>query len=77
MRTKVGEEHCPLAQLPVTTAGEKMSKSLGNSLLVTEVVKRVRPVELRFYLGSAHYRSHIEFSEGALEDEERLAALAG
>ncbi len=52
----------------VTTAGEKMSKSLGNSLLVTEVVKRVRPVELRFYLGSAHYRSHIEFSEGALGD---------
>ena len=52
----------------VTTAGEKMSKSLGNSLLVTEVVKRVRPVELRFYLGSAHYRSHIEFSEGALAD---------
>ncbi|HYN56744.1 MAG TPA: cysteine--tRNA ligase [Motilibacterales bacterium] len=52
----------------VTTAGEKMSKSLGNSLLVTEVVKRVRPVELRFYLGSAHYRSHIEFSEGAMAD---------
>ncbi|MGB7979988.1 MAG: cysteine--tRNA ligase [Candidatus Nanopelagicales bacterium] len=52
----------------VTTAGEKMSKSLGNSLLVTEVVRRVRPVELRFYLGSAHYRSHIEFSEEALTD---------
>jgi cysteinyl-tRNA synthetase len=52
----------------VTTAGEKMSKSLGNSLLVTEVVKRVRPVELRFYLASAHYRSHIEFSEEALAD---------
>ncbi len=52
----------------VTTAGEKMSKSLGNSLLVTEVVKRVRPVELRFYLAGAHYRSHIEFSEGALAD---------
>jgi cysteinyl-tRNA synthetase len=52
----------------VTTAGEKMSKSLGNSLLVTEVVRRVRPVELRFYLASAHYRSHIEFSEEALAD---------
>ena len=52
----------------VTTSGEKMSKSLGNSLLVTEVVKRVRPVELRYYLGSAHYRSHIEFSEEALAD---------
>ncbi len=52
----------------VTTAGEKMSKSLGNSLLVTEVVQRVRAVELRFYLASAHYRSHIEFSEEALAD---------
>ncbi len=52
----------------VTTAGEKMSKSLGNSLLVTEVVKRVRPVELRFYLAAAHYRSHVEFSEEALAD---------
>ena len=52
----------------VTTSGEKMSKSLGNSLLVTEVVKRVRPVELRFYLAAAHYRSHIEFSEEALAD---------
>ena len=52
----------------VTTAGEKMSKSLGNSLLVTEVVKRVRPVELRFYLAGAHYRSHQEYSEDALRE---------
>ena len=52
----------------VTTAGEKMSKSLGNSLLVTEVVKRVRPIELRYYLGSAHYRSMLEFSYEALEE---------
>jgi cysteinyl-tRNA synthetase len=50
----------------VTTSGEKMSKSLGNSLLVDEVVQRVRPVELRYYLGAAHYRSHIEYSEEAL-----------
>ena len=42
----------------VTTRGEKMSKSLGNSLLVAEVVQRVRPVELRYYLVAAHYRSH-------------------
>jgi cysteinyl-tRNA synthetase len=52
----------------VTTAGEKMSKSLGNSLLVSEVARRVRPVELRYYLLAAHYRSHIEFSETALAD---------
>jgi len=52
----------------VTTSGEKMSKSLGNSLLVSEVVKRVRPVELRYYLVAAHYRSSVEFSFEALEE---------
>jgi cysteinyl-tRNA synthetase len=52
----------------VTTAGEKMSKSLGNSLLVSEMVKRVRPVVLRYYLGAPHYRSHIEYSDAALEE---------
>jgi cysteinyl-tRNA synthetase len=52
----------------VTTAGEKMSKSLGNSLVVTEVAKRVRPIELRWYLASAHYRSNLEFSDGALQE---------
>ncbi|MFM7599528.1 MAG: cysteine--tRNA ligase [Actinomycetota bacterium] len=52
----------------VTTSGEKMSKSLGNSLLVSEVVQRVRPVELRYYLGSAHYRSMLEFSDEAMSE---------
>ncbi len=52
----------------VTTSGEKMSKSLGNSLLVTEVAKRVRPIELRWYLASAHYRSNLEFSDSALQE---------
>ncbi len=52
----------------ITTSGEKMSKSLGNSLLVSEVVKRVRPVELRFYLVAPHYRSHVEFSFEALAE---------
>lgn len=52
----------------VSTAGEKMSKSLGNSLLVSEVVQRVRPVELRYYLGASHYRSTIEYSEPALAE---------
>jgi cysteinyl-tRNA synthetase len=52
----------------VTTAGEKMSKSLGNSLLVTEVAKRARPIEVRWYLASAHYRSNLEFSDSALAE---------
>ena len=49
-------------------AGEKMSKSLGNSLLATDVLTRVRPAELRYYLVQAHYRSMLEFSEEALDE---------
>ena len=52
----------------ITTAGEKMSKSLGNSLLIPEVLKRVRGIELRFYIVAAHYRSHVEFSFEALDE---------
>ena len=52
----------------VTMSGEKMSKSLGNVLSVPNVLTQVRPVELRYYLGSAHYRSMLEYSEDALQE---------
>jgi cysteinyl-tRNA synthetase len=52
----------------ITTSGEKMSKSLGNSLIVPEVLKKVRGIELRYYMVAAHYRSHVEFSFEALDD---------
>lgn len=52
----------------VTMAGEKMSKSLGNVLSVPTMLELVRPVELRYYLGSAHYRSVLEYSEAALTE---------
>ena len=52
----------------ITTAGEKMSKSLGNSMLIPSVLERVRGIELRYYMVSAHYRSHVEFSFEALDD---------
>ena len=52
----------------VTAAGEKMSKSLGNSLLVEEVIRRIRPVELRYYLVGSHYRSMLEYSDDAVRD---------
>ena len=52
----------------VTASGEKMSKSLGNSLQVHELLKSVRGIELRWYLGSAHYRSMLEFSHEALAE---------
>lgn len=50
----------------VTMAGEKMSKSIGNVLSLDALP--VRPVELRYYLGSAHYRSVLEYSPEALEE---------
>ncbi len=52
----------------VTAAGEKMGKSLGNALAVEEVLKHVRPVELRYYMVAAHYRSMVEFSYEAITE---------
>ena len=49
-------------------SGEKMSKSLGNSLLVDAMISEVRPAELRYYLGQAHYRSEMEYSPEALAE---------
>lgn len=52
----------------VTLSGEKMSKSLGNTLAIPAMLSRVRAVELRYYLIGAHYRSAIEYSDGAVEE---------
>ncbi|MFJ3536531.1 cysteine--tRNA ligase [Streptomyces sp. NPDC090109] len=58
----------------VTMSGEKMSKSLGNSVLVSEMVKNWRPIVLRYYLGTPHYRSMIEYSEESLREAESAFA---
>ena len=52
----------------VNLTGEKMSKSVGNYLLVHEMVKRIRPIVLRYYLLAPHYRSEIEYSDEALDE---------
>jgi cysteinyl-tRNA synthetase len=52
----------------VGLSGQKMSKSLGNTLNVADMLTRVRPPELRYYLGQAHYRSVLEYSDEALEE---------
>jgi cysteinyl-tRNA synthetase len=54
----------------VTIGGEKMSKSLGNSLMVSEITKTVRPIALRYYLSAVNYRSTIEYHEGSLPEAE-------
>lgn len=52
----------------VTQAGAKMSKSLGNSLLVSEVLARYPAPALRLALAGVHYRSMLEYSDGVLDD---------
>jgi len=46
----------------VTQGGTKMSKSLGNGLLVSQVLAEHRPAVLRFALATVHYRSMIEWT---------------
>lgn len=54
----------------VNVAGQKMSKSLGNSILVSDVLTNSNALALRYYLGSAHYRSVLDYNEGVLEEAE-------
>ena len=54
----------------VNVNGQKMSKSLGNSVYAAELLAQTRPVVLRYYLGSAHYRSTIDFTDGSLAEAE-------
>ncbi|UNS97671.1 cysteine--tRNA ligase [Streptomyces tubbatahanensis] len=58
----------------VTMSGEKMSKSLGNSVLVSEMVKQWRPLVLRYYLAGPHYRSTIEYSPESLREADAAFA---
>ncbi len=62
----------------VRVGGEKMSKSLGNSLVVDEVLRTTRPLVLRYALAGAHYRSVIEYGPQTLADAEgALARVEG
>ena len=52
----------------ITTAGEKMSKSLGNSLLVPRCSSACAASSCGSTWSAAHYRSHVEFSFEALDE---------
>ncbi|WP_091288220.1 cysteine--tRNA ligase [Amycolatopsis xylanica] len=52
----------------VTLSGEKMSKSLGNTVAMPAMLAKYRAPELRYYLIQPHYRSNIEYSDGALSE---------
>ncbi|MCF8068797.1 MAG: cysteine--tRNA ligase [Desulfobacterales bacterium] len=47
---------------------EKMSKSLGNFLMIKDVIKRYHPEVVRFFLLSNHYRSPIDFTDKAMDE---------
>ena len=62
----------------VTQSGAKMSKSLGNGLLVSEVLERHPAPALRLALAQVHYRSMLEFSDATMDDAVATwARLAG
>ena len=52
----------------LTVNGEKMSKSVGNVVLLSDLLEKARPVEVRYYLGAVHYRSIIDYSDAALAE---------
>ncbi|WBU37843.1 cysteine--tRNA ligase [Homoserinibacter sp. YIM 151385] len=52
----------------VNVEGQKMSKSLGNSVFAAELLGAARPIVLRYYLASAHYRSTIDYQTGSLAE---------
>ena len=54
----------------VNIDNEKMSKSLGNFFTIREVLEKYRPEVVRFFLLSTHYRSPLDFSDGALTEAE-------
>ncbi len=62
----------------VTQGGTKMSKSLGNSLLVDTLLDRTAPVVLRYALTAVHYRSMLEWTPETVEEAETTwGRLAG
>ncbi len=62
----------------VTQGGEKMSKSLGNSLLVANVLAEVPAPVLRYALASVHYRAMLDWGpEVAAEAEATWSRLSG
>jgi cysteinyl-tRNA synthetase len=55
----------------VNFSGRKMSKSLGNTLLVHDLRQRVPPEALRLLLLSAHYRQPLDWSDTAVDQAVR------
>jgi cysteinyl-tRNA synthetase len=54
----------------VNVSGQKMSKSLGNSITSADLFALASPEAVRYYLLSAHYRSVLDYQPGVLSEAE-------
>lgn len=54
----------------VTFEGEKMSKSVGNTISPHEMLAMARPKAVRYFLGQAHYRSQLDYRPTSLQEAE-------
>ncbi len=54
----------------VTYEGQKMSKSVGNTISPEEMLAQARPTAVRYFLGQAHYRSQLDYQPGSLQEAE-------
>jgi cysteinyl-tRNA synthetase len=65
----------------VTVEGQKMSKSLGNSIFAADFLASAPPIVVRYFLGAAHYRSTIDHHDGSLAEAsaalERITGFLG
>nr|WP_257795186.1 cysteine--tRNA ligase [Arthrobacter sp. zg-Y1116] len=52
----------------VTFEGEKMSKSIGNTISPTQMLEQATPRVVRYYLGQAHYRSVLDYRPTSLQE---------
>ena len=54
----------------LNVGGDKMSKSLGNSIFAHALFDRFPAITVRYFLSTAHYRSVLEFSEGLVAQQQ-------
>jgi len=59
----------------VRLKGKKMSKSVGNTIAIRDLLKRHSANAIRLYLYSKHYRSEFDFAEKDIERYERINSL--
>ena len=52
----------------VTFEGEKMSKSIGNTVSPAQMLAEASPRVVRYYLGQAHYRSVLDYRPTSLQE---------